>query len=285
MLRAPVHVVAGALSDPAGRILIAERPAGKAHAGRWEFPGGKVRAGESPRDGLARELAEELGIELLRCAPLLAATHRYPDAPAPILIDCWRVDLWRGVPEPLDGQRLRWCTLAELAAADILEADRAIVTALVLPGVFMRLTAGTKARRGGAGSRRVAWLAAADPDADGLLAELTGGGDAGFLIDPPVPPAGMHGALYTAPSRVVPATSRAAPAGCIVASAAEAEAARAAGGDFLLVVERRLPAAELAAIAAVGLPWYLNVVEPGSRDAPAPTGRLWWRTSARPGVE
>jgi mutator protein MutT len=82
-----VHVLAGVLVDCAGRVLLAERPAGKAFAGRWEFPGGKLEAGETPRSALARELQEELGIEVLEAEPLLAVVHRYPGAPVRVLID------------------------------------------------------------------------------------------------------------------------------------------------------------------------------------------------------
>ena len=272
---APVHVVAGALIDRAGRILIAERPAGKAHAGRWEFPGGKLKGGESPRDGLARELAEELGIELLKCAPLLTVTHHYPGAPAPTLIDCWTVELWRGTPESLDGQRLRWCTRAELASADILEADRAIVTALRLPRLFLRAGGPGGRPRPGAGRERVGWLlegaAAARPPA-------AGEGDALFLVDPTDAPPPGAGALYRDPARARAGAAGGEPSGAVVASGAEARAALTAGADFLVVIDRAGAAEELEAIAATGLPWYLNVAAAGSGDAPAPTGRVWWPT-------
>jgi len=132
-----VHVLAGVLVDPAGRVLLAERPVGKAFAGRWEFPGGKLEAGETPHAALVRELREELGIEVLEAEPLLAVVHRYPGAPVRVLIDSWRVLSWRGTPDSLDGQRLRWCAVADLPAADILEADRPIVTALRLPALLV----------------------------------------------------------------------------------------------------------------------------------------------------
>ena len=132
-----VHVLAGVLADPGGKVLLAQRPAGKAFAGRWEFPGGKLEEGESPRDALVRELREELGIDVLEAEPLLAVAHRYPDAPVRVLIDSWRVLRWSGTPQPLDGQGLRWCPVVELATADILEADRPIVTALRLPPLLV----------------------------------------------------------------------------------------------------------------------------------------------------
>jgi mutator protein MutT len=267
---APVEVVAGALIDANGRVLLAERPAGKAFAGRWEFPGGKLRAGEAARDGLRRELIEELGVEPARCAPLLAVTHRYPAAPVAVRIDCWRVESWRGEPTPLDGQRLRWCTLAELASADILEADRAIVTALLLPPLLVRVAAGREPPPGR--RERTGWLLDAHPGP----APWLGAEDLVILVDPPAPANAACATVYTTPRRFAPASHRGAPAGRIVGSAAEARSAQAAGADFLLVPDRRAPPAELAGIAAAGLPWYLDVTRPGVDAGPAPTGRLWW---------
>ena len=72
-------MVAAALYDRSGRVLIAQRPAGKPLAGRWEFPGGKVAAGESEEAALARELREELGIEMTTAKPFMRLTHAYPD--------------------------------------------------------------------------------------------------------------------------------------------------------------------------------------------------------------
>jgi 8-oxo-dGTP diphosphatase len=277
----PLHVVAGALVDARGRVLITERPAGRAFAGRWEFPGGKLASGEAPRAALARELAEELGIELLHAVPLLAVTHRYPGAGAPVLIDCWRVEAWRGEPAALDRQRLRWCTREELAAADILEADRAIVTALVLPRVFVHVgpPAALAARVPAApGAReRTAWLVDAPPDDAGIVQRLAAHGDLVFVGDRQWLPAGGVGHLYTAAQHAGSATGRHAPEGRVVHAAAEAEAARAAGADFLLVPEPLLPPGELRGIAAAGLPWYLDAAAPGAGGQPAPTGRLRWQ--------
>jgi 8-oxo-dGTP diphosphatase len=123
-----VRVVAAALYDVAGRVLITERPAGKHMAGRWEFPGGKRGAGESEREALARELREELGIELLDARFALALAHDYPDRR--VELSLWIVERYRGEPAGLDGQRLRWVPPAGLAAEDILEADRPFVALL-----------------------------------------------------------------------------------------------------------------------------------------------------------
>ncbi|HTV50515.1 MAG TPA: (deoxy)nucleoside triphosphate pyrophosphohydrolase [Steroidobacteraceae bacterium] len=125
---APVHVVAAALYDGGGRVLIAERPAGKHLAGRWEFPGGKVQPQESERSALERELQEELGIGVLAAQPLVNLTHAYPDRT--VRLSLWVVERYVGEPRGLDGQRLRWVAPAELAAQDILEADRPFIDAL-----------------------------------------------------------------------------------------------------------------------------------------------------------
>ena len=74
-----IHVIAGALSDTEGRVLIAQRPRGRHMAGRWEFPGGKLAPGEDSCDGLKRELAEELGVIVREARPLIRLRHDYPD--------------------------------------------------------------------------------------------------------------------------------------------------------------------------------------------------------------
>ena len=126
-----VHVVAGALTGEGGRILIAQRPPGKPLAGGWEFPGGKLEPGETRRAGLARELAEELGIVIREPRPLIRVRHTYPHGD--VLIDVFVVTRYDGVPRGLDGQALRWLTQEELERADLLPADRPIVRALRLP--------------------------------------------------------------------------------------------------------------------------------------------------------
>jgi mutator protein MutT len=128
----PTHVVAAALIDAAGRVLIAQRPPGKHLAGGWEFPGGKLESGEDRRCGLARELREELGIILIAPPrPLIRVRHGYDYGE--VLIDMWVVRRFSGEPRGLDGQALRWCTRAELEAVEMLPADGPIVAALRLP--------------------------------------------------------------------------------------------------------------------------------------------------------
>ncbi len=123
--------MAGVLTDEAGRVLIAQRPPGKSMAGQWEFPGGKLKAGEDPRTGLERELREELGVSARDMSPLIRFRHRYPDTT--VLLDVWRVQYYDGVATGLEGQSLRWLTPAQLPEAAILAADRPILDALRLP--------------------------------------------------------------------------------------------------------------------------------------------------------
>jgi 8-oxo-dGTP diphosphatase len=127
--RRAILVVAAALTDALGRVLIAERPAGKHMAGRWEFPGGKVAPGESEQAALARELREELGIGVIEAHPMMRLTHRYPDRD--VELSMWVVGRYSGEPRALDGQRLKWVERRQLAGEDILEADRPFVAALV----------------------------------------------------------------------------------------------------------------------------------------------------------
>jgi 8-oxo-dGTP diphosphatase len=126
-----IHVVAAALIDAAGRVLIAQRPEGKHLAGGWEFPGGKLEAGEGRRSGLARELREELGIDIGLPRPLMRLRHSYPLGE--VLLDIFVVRDYRGEPLGLEGQSLRWCTRPELKAASLLSADAPIVARLSLP--------------------------------------------------------------------------------------------------------------------------------------------------------
>ncbi len=124
-----VRVVAAALIGADRRVLIAERPAGKPLAGRWEFPGGKLGPGESEAEALARELAEELGIEPLGGWPMMRLTHPYEDRL--VELSLWVVERFRGEPRGLEGQALKWVEPGALGAEDLLEADRPFVAALV----------------------------------------------------------------------------------------------------------------------------------------------------------
>jgi 8-oxo-dGTP diphosphatase len=123
-----IHVIAGALFDEQGRVLIAQRPPGKHMAGGWEFPGGKLEADEPPFVGLQRELREELGVEVHEAKPLIAYEHAYADRR--VLLDLWIVSKFTGTPESLDKQALQWVTLDRLDTVGLLEADRPMIPAL-----------------------------------------------------------------------------------------------------------------------------------------------------------
>ena len=127
-VRHSVLVVAGALLDGEGRVLIAQRPAGKALAGRWEFPGGKVDKGESEHAALRRELREELGVEVIAARPFMRLAHAYEDRD--VELSLWIVERFHGEPRSLDAQALKWVSPAALAAEDILEADQPFITGL-----------------------------------------------------------------------------------------------------------------------------------------------------------
>ena len=101
-----LHVVAGVIRDPRGRILLARRTEGRDLAGLWEFPGGKVEPGESPEAALRRELHEELGIRASIGAPLICVPQQYPDKR--LVLDVYDVQAYAGIPKGLDGQALVW---------------------------------------------------------------------------------------------------------------------------------------------------------------------------------
>jgi 8-oxo-dGTP diphosphatase len=126
-----VLVVACALVDSDGRILIAERPEGKKMAGLWEFPGGKVEAGESPEATLVRELREELGIETKSAclAPLTFASHAYEDWH--LLMPLYVCRRWEGIPRGREGQALKWVRAKELRRYPMPPADLPLIAPLI----------------------------------------------------------------------------------------------------------------------------------------------------------
>jgi 8-oxo-dGTP diphosphatase len=125
-----VVVAAAALIDVEGRVLLAQRPAGKTMAGLWEFPGGKIDPGETPEAALIRELAEELGVDVRMrdLAPLTFASHSYPDFH--LLMPLYVCREWLGAPVPREGQRLAWVRPQDFADYPMPPADRPLVMGL-----------------------------------------------------------------------------------------------------------------------------------------------------------
>lgn len=123
-------VVAVALVDRDGRVLLAERPEGKQMAGLWEFPGGKVHPGETPEAALIRELEEELGVdtEASCLAPFTFASHAYESFH--LLMPLYLCRVWQGRPVGREGQRLAWATPAEMKAYPMPPADKPLVAML-----------------------------------------------------------------------------------------------------------------------------------------------------------
>ena len=126
-----VLVAACALIDPDGRVLIAQRPQGKSMAGLWEFPGGKIEAGERPEESLIRELKEELGIVIKEecLAPLTFASHRYPDFH--LLMPLYVCRRWEGIVRALEEQTLKWVRANALRDYPMPPADEPLIPHLV----------------------------------------------------------------------------------------------------------------------------------------------------------
>jgi len=124
-------VTAVALIDVDGRVLLAKRPEGKALAGLWEFPGGKVEDGERPEAALIRELREELGIDVEQSclAPLTFASHAYEDFH--LLMPLYVCRRWKGLARPLEGQELKWVKAHDLKNHPMPPADLPLIPHLV----------------------------------------------------------------------------------------------------------------------------------------------------------
>jgi 8-oxo-dGTP diphosphatase len=127
---ASLPVVCAALIDADGRVLLAERPAGKKMAGLWEFPGGKIGPGETPEAALIRELKEELGIDVAESclSPFAFASHRYEDFHVLLLLYVCR--RWQGMAVAREGQKLAWVRKDQLGAHAMPPADKPLVVML-----------------------------------------------------------------------------------------------------------------------------------------------------------
>ena len=132
---APIEVAVGVLEDARGRVLIAQRPAGKAYAGYWEFPGGKIEAEETVEAALARELHEELGVRVQSCEPLLTLVHRYPEYTVRLQIR--RVRGFSGEARSREKQALSWVAPEQLAQWQLLPADGPVVQAIRQPAHYV----------------------------------------------------------------------------------------------------------------------------------------------------
>jgi 8-oxo-dGTP diphosphatase len=123
-------VVAVALVDADGRVLLAQRPEGKAMAGLWEFPGGKINPGESPEAALIRELKEELDIDVTEAclAPFTFASHRYEKFH--LLMPLYVCRRWKGVMQPREGQALAWVRPLKLGDYPMPPADKPLIAML-----------------------------------------------------------------------------------------------------------------------------------------------------------
>lgn len=146
------HVVAGVITDARGRVLLARRAEGSELAGLWEFPGGKVEPGESPEAALARELDEELGIEVDVGAALIAVPHQTPRRL--LRLDVRRIAAWRGTPRGYEGQVLAWVQPERLPRYEMPAPDRPVVAALLQPDACLVTPA--------PGEDDAAWIAGLD---------------------------------------------------------------------------------------------------------------------------
>jgi 8-oxo-dGTP diphosphatase len=123
-------VAAVALIDIDGRVLLAQRPEGKHLAGLWEFPGGKVHAGETPEAAVVRELREELAVDITESclAPFAFASHAYDDFQ--LLMPLYVCRVWKGTPTPLEGQVLKWIRPMAMTSLPMPPADAPLVAML-----------------------------------------------------------------------------------------------------------------------------------------------------------
>lgn len=133
-MSALVRVAAAVVLRPDGRVLLAQRPPGKPYEGYWEFPGGKLEPGETPAHALARELHEELGIDVRRAAPWLVQEFVYPHAH--VELHFFRVYAFDGVPHGRDGQAFAWQDPRAFDVSPLLPANTVVLRALRLPPVY-----------------------------------------------------------------------------------------------------------------------------------------------------
>jgi len=234
-----------------GRVLVAQRPAGKAYEGYWEFPGGKLEPGETPAAALARELREELGLTVRRAAPWLLQEYVYPHAH--VELNFFRVLSWDGEPHGHDGQAFAWQTPGAFDVAPLLPANTRVMRALMLPPVYGISCASdvgedaflARAARAFAGGLRLAQLREKTWNAERIeafaprLRDLAHAHGAALLLNGDAGDArrlGLDGVHWTS-ARLAAATSL--PGGMIVGAschdATEVACAGALGCDFAVL--------------------------------------------------
>ncbi|WP_461537803.1 Nudix family hydrolase [Spongorhabdus nitratireducens] len=130
-----VHVAVAVIQRSDGSVFVARRPTDKHMGGMWEFPGGKVEAGETLHEAMKRELLEELGVETETVAPVIQIQHEYPEKT--VLLDVWQVRIIAGEPHGAEGQPVCWRPVNELRDEDFPPANRPIISALKLPSRYL----------------------------------------------------------------------------------------------------------------------------------------------------
>ena len=245
------RVAAAVIVRRDGRVLLAQRPAGKAYEGYWEFPGGKLEPGETPAAAPARELREELGLTVRRAAPWLVQEYVYPHAH--VELHFFRVFAWDGEPHGHDGQAFAWQTPGAFDVAPLLPANTRVMQALLLPpfyGISCASDVGEEAfvasaARAFAGGLRLVQLREKDWPAERVgafaarLRDLAHAHGARVLLNGTTEDArrlDLDGVHWTS-ARLAAATSR--PEGMIVGAschdAAEVARAGALGCDFAVL--------------------------------------------------
>ena len=123
-----IHVAVATIVNAENKVLLALRQAHQHQGDLWEFPGGKVEADETTYDALKREIWEELAITVIAAKPLLTVAHDYDDRS--VLLDVWHVDKFDGTPHGQEGQKLKWCAIANLVDIEFPAANMPIISAL-----------------------------------------------------------------------------------------------------------------------------------------------------------
>ncbi|MEP7069383.1 MAG: Nudix family hydrolase [Usitatibacter sp.] len=129
------EVAAAVIERPDGTFLLAQRPAGKPYPGYWEFPGGKIEAGEDARDALTRELREELGIEVRESSPWITRVYAYTHAT--VRLHFFKVTAWEGEPQRLEDQDIKWQRIDAPDVSPMLPANAPVLAALALPSILV----------------------------------------------------------------------------------------------------------------------------------------------------